>query len=557
MPHSVADIERHRSDCQLAVDTLESVNGNYAEAARVIGCPAQTLRNRIEAAKRLKLTPSKGVKPGKTLKPIAGGRDGIFEMAAVPLPAKGRVRRYLLTSAQNNTRLNDAVWDGLQAFSRHVGAEILVGRYTYNKSAYRHYGGRQEKGGGPGDQFADIWYDERLDPYLKDSRVEIAPGLMWCGEVNIIPTAARPLSGFESYTGRASGVFPHAKIAMESIAAPKGTGAKFNYTTGTVTQRNYIACKAGQKAEFHHAYGALLVEVDHTGNWFCRQINADKSGTFYDLDVKVSGGKVTTGHRLEAITWGDVHVAQLDPLVRDLAWGEDGMLDTLRPRFQFFHDALDMRARNHHELKDPHLMFERHVRGQESVSAEVTDLAAFFRGASRKFCKSVAVESNHNEALVRWLKEHDWRKDPVNAEFYLAATLAVIQAIRRGDKNFKMLEWAVAHQGGAPGVAFLGRDESFITCKDFGGGIENGMHGDVGPNGAKPSPYGFANTGRKANIGHAHSAGIFDGVYRAGTSSLFDLGYNRGPSSWSHSHIVTYPNGKRAIVTMWNGKWRA
>lgn len=35
------------------------------------------------------------------------------------------------------------------------------------------------------------------------------------------------------------------------------------------------------------------------------------------------------------------------------------------------------------------------------------------------------------------------------------------------------------------------------------------------------------------------------------------MGYNKGPSSWSHSHVVTYPNGKRAVVTMRGTRWRA
>jgi hypothetical protein len=36
-----------------------------------------------------------------------------------------------------------------------------------------------------------------------------------------------------------------------------------------------------------------------------------------------------------------------------------------------------------------------------------------------------------------------------------------------------------------------------------------------------------------------------------------DLGYNVGLSAWSHSDIITYANGKRAIVTFFRGKWRA
>ena len=87
-----------------------------------------------------------------------------------------------------------------------------------------------------------------------------------------MPTASNPLSGFETYSGRNSSIFPHAKLAMHSIASLQGSGAKLIYTTGTITQRNYIQKKAGILAEFHHCYGALLVEVDHEGVWKVRQI---------------------------------------------------------------------------------------------------------------------------------------------------------------------------------------------------------------------------------------------------------------------------------------------
>ena len=83
------------------------------------------------------------------------------------------------------------------------------------------------------------------------------------------------------------------------------------------------------------------------------------------------------------------------------------------------------------------------------------------------------------------------------------------------------------------------------------------MHGYLGPNGTPGGAAAFAKMGRKANVGHTHKAGIHDGVYTAGTSSYVNLSYNRGPSSRSQSHILTYKNGKRAMVTMWNGKWRA
>jgi hypothetical protein len=106
-------------------------------------------------------------------------------------------------------------------------------------------------------------------------------------------------------------------------------------------------------------------------------------------------------------------------------------------------------------------------------------------------------------------------------------------------------------------MQFLAEDESFVICRDQHGGIECGMHGHNGPNGARGSRTNLAKMGRKSNIGHSHSAGITDGCYQAGVSADLDLGYNVGPSSWSHSHVVTYPSGKRAVVTLWNGRWKA
>jgi hypothetical protein len=83
------------------------------------------------------------------------------------------------------------------------------------------------------------------------------------------------------------------------------------------------------------------------------------------------------------------------------------------------------------------------------------------------------------------------------------------------------------------------------------------MHGHTGVNGARGSPAGYRKMDTKANTGHTHSAGITDGVYTAGVSGKLDMGYNKGPSSWSHSHIITYPNGKRSIITTKAGKWHA
>lgn len=488
-------------------------------------------------------------------KPLVGGTADHRTPKRLPLPKKGKIKRYILTAAQNNTYVHDAFWRNLNAFAAEFQAEIHISRFTYNKNAYA--AAEVKPDSKSVSDYDDSWYDEKLKPFFSDEPLQLAPGLVWCGEMNILPTAVRPLSGFETYTGRNSGIFPHVKIALESIVAMVGEGTKFNYTTGAVTLRNYIQKKAGLKADFHHAFGALLVEVDDTGTWFCRHLNATNDGSFYDLNVKVAKGRVTVGHRVEAINWGDTHGAETDAGVADLAFGEGGMLDELNPRYQFHNDLFSMRARGHHDMKNCHAMFARYVNGEESVEGEAVKTVALLKKSFRRGCTTVVVDSNHDQHVTRWLREGDHKADPVNAQFYLRAQTRLYDAIAARDSNFHLLEWVLRGAGCPKSVRFLRQDESFVVCQDSGGGVECGMHGDLGPNGARGSIRSLAKLARKANIGHSHSAGIFDGIYQAGTSSRLRLEYTKGPSSWSHSHIVTYANGKRCIVTMYSGKWRA
>lgn len=518
---------------------LWAVFGSIKRVAEEVSCSRGTVQYHLK-------------KHGLT-KPLAEGfKEGQIKTKAVPLPKEG-VKRYILTSAQNNTRLHQEVFSNLLALKKHFGdCELWISRFTYNLSAYKAQPvkpGEEKNTTDPA-----VWYTPEIEPYVNDERTQIAPGLVWCGEMNILPTRSRPLSGFETYTGRQSGIFPHAKMAMESIASGKYEATKFNYTTGTVTQMNYLARAVGHKAEHHHTYGALLVEVTPDGEWWCRQLNADNSGDIYDLTLKVSKGVVYKNQSVEAINWGDIHEEQLDPVIRELAWGKRQMLDTLRPKFQFMHDTISFVRRNHHDSKDPHKRFKIHIEGRDSVEEEVKGSADFLSKESyRPWCQTVVVKSNHDNALEKWLREADYRSDPPNALFFLRCQLMMYEQIASGNDDFLIFEWACRQAGVSKDIRFLREDESFVICRD----IECGMHGHNGPNGARGTPHNLSRMGRKANTGHTHKAGIFDGLYVAGMCAQTDLGYNLGPGSSSHSHIVTYPNGKRAIVTMYGGKWRA
>lgn len=463
------------------------------------------------------------------------------------------MKRYLFSCAQNDTPLHRPTWANLQVLAKHYKAEIVLSRFVYDMAAHNE----STKSGRKHSRTDRSWASE-AEPFFRDYRMKAAPGLEWCGELQILPTAKRPISGFESYTGRHSSIIPHPKIALESVASGKHEGTKLIYTTGCVTRKNYIQKKAGQLAQFHHAYGALLVEVSDKG-WFCRQVTANENGTLHDLDVRVADGKVTTGNRVEAIVWGDAHVRQADPTVATLAWGKGGVLDTLRPKHQVFHDLLDFYARNHHDIGVGRLRFRRFVSNSpedDCVAAELDEVAVELAKRSRPFCKSVVVASNHDGALLRWLDTADYRSDPRNAEAFLEMQCEVYKAERLRDRRFSVFEWAM-HKRGVQNVKFLREDDSYVICPDANGGIELGMHGHLGVNGGPGSVIGFARMGRKSFIGHGHRAAIVDGVWMVGTSSKMDLGYNRGPGAWTHTFGIAHPNGKRQMVTIYNGAWRA
>jgi len=99
---------------------------------------------------------------------------------------------------------------------------------------------------------------------------------------------------------------------------------------------------------------------------------------------------------------------------------------------------------------------------------------------------------------------------------------------------------------------FLKRDDVEIIL-----GIIVSLHGDKGPNGARGSIVNLSKMGVKAVIGHTHTPGIEKGCYQVGVSTG-TLSYARGsPSSWLPCNCVIQPNGKRQLVPIINGRYRA
>lgn len=458
--------------------------------------------------------------------------------------------RFIFTGAQNDAPVHEAFWANLKAYADAVDAEIIVGPWTYETQWWSENNPTSRA------------YDPVLKEHLCFGQMAIGDKFVFCGEMNTLPTASRPISDLVTYSRGRWAVFPHAKLQLKSVpSTDPGQQAHQVMTSGAVTRPKVIPRKAGVKSIFHHVIGATLVEFDEDGDVFCRQINAADDGSFYDLDCKVDGGHVIRGQSVRAIVCGDIHARKLGPANRAAVFeGPDSLVGFLKPGHLFLHDVHDNEARNHHHAKDVSHDYEMAIRKRDGVLDEVVagvDFLSSLRGLARNV---VVVDSNHDLALERYIREGRYRMDGKNFAYGLKLDAAyhewraeVAHALDQHEKprSFSLLEHAMRQVNPLDHVEWVHDGQSFVVD-----GVECGHHGFRGANGAKGTVSGFATLGRKMSIGDKHSPEIMDGVYCAGVMEL-QHGYNKGPSGWAVAHIVQYPNGKRSLVTMQKGKWRA
>jgi len=468
-----------------------------------------------------------------------------------------RNRKFIFTSAQNDADLHP-VWWNLKAYAEWLGAEIVVGPLTYETQWWSD-----------NDPTARAYAPELTD-HLCFGQMAIGDNFIFAGEMNTLPTASAPISDLTTYSRSRWAVFPHQKRQLKSVpSTDPNIQAHQVMTTGSVTRPKVIPRKAGIKSIFHAVAGAVIVEFDADGDVFCRQISATEDGSFYDLDRHVSDGVVTTGHRVDALVVGDLHLRKLDQANALATFGFDmegrtyrnSVIDTLKPKNVLLHDIFDNEARNHHHQNDNAYSYEMAYRGRDNVLDEIDGVSRFLAKLKRDGFKIVVVESNHDIGLDRYVKEGRYRNDGINIRLGLKLEDRYLQyvedrsnALDSGQPlpRFSLLEYAVKKfQPSLESVEWAYDGYSFLI-----NGIEVGHHGFRGVNGAKGTIQGFARVGRKMTIADKHSPEINEGVYVAGAMNLRH-GYNKGPSSWAVSHVVHYPDGHRAIITLQSGKWRA
>ena len=467
---------------------------------------------------------------------------------------KHKRKVYVITCAQNATPIFPEFLASIKTYMNERDAELMVIRSRYKN---------------PTSIWSDLdksedWWHSDIAPYLIDKQIKLNNNIHVMGNIPIQPTAIRPLSGFESYTGLDSGIFGHTTVQLSSIPTPEKELPKLLATTGTITQPNYTDSKAGHKGEFHHSYAAAIVEIDGD-RFYTRHIHADKNGGFHDLDRYYSTSGSRKVESIPALITGDSHAMFHDEDVEKATYTDkDSIMNTLNPENWVIHDVEDFYTRSHHHVGDDIIGYgKHHFKSRDNVEKGLQISADFIDSHSRPNMDNLIVRSNHDEAFDRWLKEGNPKTDPENAKFFHYMKYHQYDNVKEtptGYETIDAFEFWCKNPDECTGLRNL--DKTIFLPRDVRHpkrvikGIEIGYHGDKGSNGARGSATNLSKIGPKIVIGHSHTCAIFQGVYQVGVSARTDLEYASGPSSWMATHCIIYPDGSRTLIHIIKGHWK-
>jgi len=458
------------------------------------------------------------------------------------------VQRYVITAAQNATPVNKRFFAALRRYCQANRAQLIVIPYRY-KNPTSTWSAKAR---------GHDWWAKELHPYLLDYRIALNENLLLLGDIKTQPTATRPLEGFETISGGSSAIVGHPKLELITVPTPQSKLPKIMSTTGAVTERNYIESKAGKKGEFHHTFGAAVVEVENSKLFHLRQLNATNDGSFCDWGHEYFPDRPRQRARVEAIVCGDEHREFADPLVVAAMYAKGGIVAQLKPKWLVRHDIHDFYSGSHWHKNEPFVRYAKHKAGVDDVRGELQKTFDHIGKTTPAGTHNLIVFSNHHDHLARWAKDTDNAKDWRNCVFWAQTydfmcrfsymtPLGVTSPDPFAYWGKEMLSEEVLGR-----TTFLEPGESRLIL-----GIMVGYHGNEGANGARGSITTFSKIGVKTVTGHVHAPGIRDGAYSVGTFGILNPTFTRGqPSSWMNTGAFIYRNGKRSLFHLINGKAR-
>lgn len=368
-----------------------------------------------------------------------------------------------------------------------------------------------------------------------------------------------PLTGL-SRIGQRSGSFVYAspKQSLEYVANSSVKKIpRALMTTGAITKPQYqtelyMSNRTAYIAEHDHVMGAIIVEIENDKIFYFRQIQMEpKTGAFIDIDTKYFADGRSQKVTADLVQLGDFHVGEHDPMTSKVA---KEICDAVKPKYLTVEDFFTGMSVNHHTKGRPITRSKNVEHGFYKLRDELEQNAQEIERllSWNNFDQLVVKYGNHEDFLYRWLDSKEAFDDAINFKEAIELANAVVNDGWVNPFAYAMREMFDLEDEGDKIKFLQNADESFVV-----NGIENGAHGHLGANGSyNPGLQGIEKAYGAANVGHTHTAGILRGVFRVGTSSFLKVSYNKGPSSWTQTHLIQHENGSRQLINCINGKWR-
>ena len=453
----------------------------------------------------------------------SGAAAATFHKSTADVRRLQKRRDFIVTCAVNNSPVEDDFLAALEHLAEDRGAEIVVNPVRYRNPTR------------PDDVQEGEWWAPELAEYMLES--EIRPHeYLSIMPTKVQATAHNPLlARLSGRTKHRSAVFGHPQLCMRTVPTPQEKYPKILYSSGAVTQKSYSDTVSGDMAKFHHTHSAVLVEV-RGKKFHLREITWDGK-CFIDLADRYTKSGISDAPSPLALVMGDIHHGKEDPKVIAGTFGK--LVPQLQPERLVLHDLFDGVSVNPHEFN--RRLTRAALGRQTNLEGELDRLGAWVNDIPNSFKEIIVVPSNHDDFLMRWLQAGEKNVEPENRRLYHYLCWRMLDGYE--DNVFPLALEVALDDSLNRDIRFLKIDESYQVA-----GVELGMHGHLGPNGARGSVRNLSYIGTRSMVGHVHSPAIWQGVYAVGLSARYRHGYNVGPSSWLQTHGLVHANGRRQLI---------
>ena len=363
--------------------------------------------------------------------------------------------------------------------------------------------------------------------------------------IQVSAKQVKPITGLTRLGQReGSYVFAAPKQFLEYVPSGHGLGKTYAIMTpGACTLPDYysetfVSKRLSYIASQDHTIGAVLIELDGDRLFHFRQIQAADDGSFIDFGIQYNPDG-TQEHVSANVILGDLHGVYCDRDVLNCALES---IQHLEIEKLYLHDTFDGKSISHH-IVDIGKKTSRTMSARDNLYRELEETYELVRDIEESLepHEVILVKSNHDEVLDRYLSEGRYIYDPENHYTALKIAPALFEEKDLLQAAFEF----VAQEPMKKNWKFLDRRSTSKIA-----GVECGAHGDLGINGGAASMTSMEKVYGNCVIGHSHTAAIQRGVFRVGTMSCLEMGYNRGPSSWTHTFCLLYNNGQRQLINI-------